>query len=75
MPEAASLVGGGGRVVARVGRYYRAPELILDRNQYTTKVDIWAFGCLLGELAKGSPLFLGEDITTQASSHMSTSSR
>ena len=41
----------------------------------TQKVDIWAFGCLFGELAKGSPLFLGEDSTTQASSHMSTSSR
>jgi serine/threonine protein kinase len=51
-------------------RYYRAPELILDRNMYTTKVDIWAFGCLFGELAKGSPLFVGDDSTTQAKAHM-----
>ena len=38
-------------------RWYRAPELILDRNLYTVKVDIWAFGCVLAETALGRPIF------------------
>jgi serine/threonine protein kinase len=41
-------------------RYYRAPELILDRDLYSTSVDIWAFGCVLGEFARGCPLFRGD---------------
>ena len=40
-------------------RFYRAPELILDRNIYTTSIDIWSFGCIFGEFAKGRPLFTG----------------
>ncbi|MEI6136422.1 MAG: protein kinase [Chloroflexota bacterium] len=41
-------------------RYYRAPELILDRDLYSTSVDVWAFGCVLGEFARGGPLFRGD---------------
>jgi serine/threonine protein kinase len=41
-------------------RFYRAPELILDRCLYSTSVDIWAFGCILGEFSSGRPLFTGE---------------
>jgi serine/threonine protein kinase len=44
-------------------RHYRAPELILDRSLYSTSIDVWAFGCILGEVAKGSPLFAGDTPT------------
>lgn len=41
-------------------RSYRATELILGRDLYSTKVDVWAFGCILAEFAYGRPLFGGE---------------
>ena len=41
-------------------RFYRAPELILNRTLYSTSIDVWAFGCILGEFAKGGQLFPGE---------------
>ncbi len=40
-------------------RWYRAPELLLSAN-YGKEVDIWAIGCILGELTDGEPLFPGE---------------
>ena len=40
-------------------RWYRAPELLLSNN-YGKEVDIWAIGCILGELTDGEPLFPGE---------------
>ncbi|PAA60640.1 hypothetical protein BOX15_Mlig009620g1, partial [Macrostomum lignano] len=43
-------------------RRYRAPELLLKAAQYTTAVDIWSAGCVLGELLIGRPLFPGERI-------------
>jgi dual specificity tyrosine-phosphorylation-regulated kinase 2/3/4 len=41
-------------------RFYRAPEVILG-IPLTTAIDVWSFGCILAELATGSPLFAGED--------------
>lgn len=41
-------------------RYYRAPELIFGATLYTTKIDIWSVGCVMGELLLGQPLFPGE---------------
>ncbi|GLT33905.1 hypothetical protein SLA2020_084580 [Shorea laevis] len=49
-------------------RYYRAPELIFGATDYTTAIDIWSAGCVLGELLLGQyilpcilrPLFPGE---------------
>jgi serine/threonine protein kinase len=41
-------------------RYYRAPCLILGRDNYSTSIDIWAFGSVLAEFAYGSPLFKGD---------------
>uniref|UniRef100_A0A914QEK7 Protein kinase domain-containing protein n=1 Tax=Panagrolaimus davidi TaxID=227884 RepID=A0A914QEK7_9BILA len=43
----------------QVTRYYRAPELVFGSKKYTTKVDLWAAGCVLGELLIGKPLFPG----------------
>ena len=53
-------------------RFYRAPELILGRSLYSTSVDIWAFGCILGEFAKGRPLFTGDTATDVLASIMRT---
>merc|ERR1712224_316354 len=46
-------------------RFYRAPELILDRDQYGPAIDIWSYGCILTELAVGCPFFAGEDNASQ----------
>ncbi len=45
-------------------RWYRAPELLLSAN-YGKEVDIWAIGCILGELTDGEPLFPGESEVDQ----------
>jgi serine/threonine protein kinase len=37
--------------------WYRAPELLLGDTQYDEKVDIWAAGCIFGELLSGNILF------------------
>ncbi|XP_058422042.1 cyclin-dependent kinase 20 isoform X3 [Diceros bicornis minor] len=42
-------------------RWYRAPELLYGARQYDEGVDLWAVGCILGELLNGSPLFPGEN--------------
>ena len=44
-------------------RFYRAPCLILDRDMYSTSIDIWSFGCVLAEFAYGGPLFTGSTQT------------
>eukprot|EP00658_Telonema_sp_P-2_P052312 TRINITY_DN4051_c0_g1_i2.p1 TRINITY_DN4051_c0_g1~~TRINITY_DN4051_c0_g1_i2.p1 ORF type:complete len:637 (+),score=122.15 TRINITY_DN4051_c0_g1_i2:47-1912(+) len=48
-------------------RWYRSPELLLawERNGdshdiYGQAVDMWAIGCIMGELIDGQPLFPGE---------------
>ncbi len=33
-------------------RWYRSPELVLT-PKYTVSVDIWAVGCIMGELIDG----------------------
>lgn len=40
-------------------RWYRAPELLLSNN-YGKQIDIWAIGCIMGEITDGDPLFPGE---------------
>ncbi len=47
-------------------RWYRAPELICSHyEQYTTQIDIWAAGCIMGELVKRRPLFPGRNVYNQ----------
>ncbi|XP_046623014.1 cyclin-dependent kinase 20-like [Neodiprion virginianus] len=41
-------------------RWYRAPELLYGARYYTTAVDIWAVGCIFGEILNSAPLFAGE---------------
>ncbi|XP_050416074.1 cyclin-dependent kinase-like 5 [Patella vulgata] len=40
-------------------RWYRSPELLIGAP-YGKAVDIWAIGCIMGELSDGQPLFPGE---------------
>ena len=40
--------------------WYRAPELLLGA-EYTEAIDMWAVGCVLGELILGSPVFMGKN--------------
>ncbi|TID22603.1 hypothetical protein CANINC_003263 [Pichia inconspicua] len=42
-------------------RYYRAPELIVGCQIYTTKIDIWGLGCVMGEMYMGKPVFQGQE--------------
>ncbi|XP_059477557.1 cyclin-dependent kinase 10 [Neocloeon triangulifer] len=40
--------------------WYRAPELLLQSPVQTTAVDMWAAGCILGELLSHKPLLPGK---------------
>lgn len=40
--------------------WYRAPELLLGSTHHTTAIDMWAIGCILGELLGHKPLLPGK---------------
>ncbi|KAJ3313938.1 Cyclin-dependent kinase 20 [Boothiomyces sp. JEL0838] len=42
-------------------RWYRAPELLYGARKYDFGVDLWAVGCIFGELLNHSPLFPGQN--------------
>merc|ERR1712083_469115 len=44
---------------------YRAPELLLGMKQYSTHIDVWSIGCILGELLLMEPLFPGRSETDE----------
>ena len=46
-------------------RWYRAPELVLRQQNYSEKVDIFALGCIMGELFLGRPIFPGTSESDQ----------
>merc|ERR1711957_426568 len=46
-------------------RYYRAPELIVGNETFTTSVDLWSAGCVMAEMILGQPLFTGKDGISQ----------
>lgn len=46
-------------------RLYRAPESLFGVSSYTTKIDMWAAGCILWEMLAGEPLFQGFDPLNQ----------
>ena len=47
-------------------RYYRAPELYLNyKSNYTTAIDMWSVGCILGELIIGKSMFPGNSTLNQ----------
>ena len=39
--------------------WYRAPEVLLGGNGYTTAIDIWSVGCIFAEMLTKFPLFTG----------------
>jgi len=63
--SAKCIVPGRKNVTYICSRFYRAPELILDRELYGPGVDVWAFGCILAEVAMGGPFFVGTDNVSQ----------
>jgi mitogen-activated protein kinase 15 len=46
-------------------RWYRAPEILMGSTKYTKSVDIFAVGCILGEMILGKPLFPGTSTMNQ----------
>ena len=47
-----------------VTRWYRAPEIMLSCQDYTTAIDVWSVGCIFGEMLGRKPLFPGEGEAT-----------
>ena len=47
--------------------WYRAPELLLGTRSYSTAVDMWSVGCIMGELLRKKPLFPGQSEVQQLS--------
>lgn len=66
----AKVLRNGERSVSYIAsRFYRAPELILDCQSYTSAIDIWSAGCVVAELLNsGSPLFVSDSSYGQLSS-------
>jgi mitogen-activated protein kinase 1/3 len=48
-----------------VTRWYRAPEVMLATQEYSTQIDVWAVGCIMAELLARKPLFPGDDYIHQ----------
>jgi len=49
-----------------VMRWYRAPELVMEDSEYAAAVDVWACGCIMGQMFnKNAPLFRGESKVKQ----------
>ena len=55
--------------------WYRAPEILLGQQQYSTPVDMWSIGCILGELIGGKPMFPGTSTLNQLERVMEISGR
>lgn len=66
---------GFARVISKAGnedltdyvatRWYRAPELLLGSTNYSFGVDMWAIGCIMGEISDGQPIFPGDSEVDQ----------
>lgn len=48
-----------------VTRWYRAPELLLSFDDYSTAIDMWSAGCIIAELYTRKPIFPGRDVKNQ----------
>ncbi|KAF8213054.1 kinase-like domain-containing protein [Mycena galopus ATCC 62051] len=46
-------------------RWYRAPEVLLLGNNYSSPVDMWALGTIMAELINLRPMFPGKDTFDQ----------
>ncbi|MQM07980.1 hypothetical protein Taro_040825 [Colocasia esculenta] len=41
--------------------WYRAPELLLMADRYSSAIDMWSVGCIVAELLRKAPLFPGRN--------------
>lgn len=48
-------------------RWYRSPELLVSSTDYDASVDLWALGCIAGEMTDSQPLFAGTSDIDQLS--------
>lgn len=48
-----------------VTRYYRAPELLVNNQDYSTAVDVWSLGLIYLELVTGDIILRGEHYVDQ----------
>ena len=48
-----------------VTRWYRAPEVVLSKQNYDEKIDMWAVGCVFAELIGRAPIFPGKNHLNQ----------
>ena len=48
-----------------MSRWYRSPELILSEAEYSTQVDIWSIGCVLGEMLNFTDDYKAAGIKTE----------
>jgi serine/threonine protein kinase len=48
-----------------VTRWYRAPELLVENDEYGKAIDMWSVGCILGEILGRRVLFRGRDYLDQ----------
>ncbi|KTW25868.1 hypothetical protein T552_03142 [Pneumocystis carinii B80] len=55
--------------------WYRSPELLFGKKNYTSSVDLWSVGCILGELMTSAPLFPGKDEAEQKFSNQTTTTK
>jgi len=45
--------------------WYRAPDILMGSNKYSTPIDLWSAGCIFAEMASGRPLFPGSGTQDQ----------
>ena len=45
--------------------WYRGPELLFGSTEYTTALDMWAIGCIFGELLNSKPFLPGKSELNQ----------
>ena len=48
-----------------VSLWYRPPEMLLHNPEYNEKADLWSAGCVIAEMVKGRPLFMGDSSLDQ----------
>mmetsp|Transcript_10970 Transcript_10970/g.16563 ORF Transcript_10970/g.16563 Transcript_10970/m.16563 type:complete len:382 (-) Transcript_10970:124-1269(-) len=46
-------------------RWYRSPEILTGSTKYTKGVDMWSFGCILGEMICSRPILPGNSTMNQ----------
>ena len=39
--------------------WYRAPEILLGRDSYNSELDMWSVGCVIAEICRLKPLWMG----------------